>query len=214
MRHLTDSQSYGVLFHRERRDELKDALIEHVAALGGNQIDTITRTHIQKTVEMLVDGPQPEYFIDYAQDEHIYPLYCEGCISAPCCSGPITLLFEDIQKLTKVLGISRKKCLKDHVKRGHDEFGLPSYELKNTYPCEFLDKDARCTIYDNRPWACQMYPVRLGQGGPVLFVNDYCNFVFNLFKYECYARVFEEDFKIRFPHQHARMVELQMRYLS
>jgi hypothetical protein len=26
--------------------------------------------------------------------------------------------------------------------------------------------------------------------------------------------VFEEDFKIRFPHQHARMVELQMRYLS
>lgn len=76
-------------------------------------------------------------------------LKCANC----CKTSPALLVVEDINRISKHLGISSKQFKKNYVLEDFNgEISL------NTIPCHFLNTDNTCSIYDVRPKACRSYP--------------------------------------------------------
>ncbi|MBN2326961.1 MAG: YkgJ family cysteine cluster protein [Candidatus Omnitrophica bacterium] len=72
----------------------------------------------------------------------------------------------DILRLRKHLGVSSQKFLDDYTLIPIDRNQkYPVVLLKMSdapgKPCPFVKEDEGCTVYENRPWACRMYPVGL-----------------------------------------------------
>ncbi len=81
--------------------------------------------------------------------ENIDCLSCANC----CKSSPPLIDQEDIKRISKHLGISKKQFIRKYVLE--DINGDLSFI---TIPCVFLNDDNSCSIYDQRPKACRRYP--------------------------------------------------------
>lgn len=81
--------------------------------------------------------------------EKIDCLSCANC----CKSSPPLIEQEDISRISKHLGISKKQFKKKYVLE--DINGDLSFI---SVPCIFLEEDNSCSIYEIRPKACRRYP--------------------------------------------------------
>lgn len=77
---------------------------------------------------------------------------CLDC--ANCCktTGPL-FIDKDIQRISKVLGLTEKEFEKQYLRKDED-LDL----VLNNLPCPFLESDNKCGIYDFRPRACATFP--------------------------------------------------------
>jgi len=85
-------------------------------------------------------------------DEVFAKTNCLEC--ANCCkTTPPILTNEDVNRIAKSLKISSKQFVKHYV--------LEDYNGEKTLisvPCQFLQADNSCMIYDIRPEACRRFP--------------------------------------------------------
>ena len=81
--------------------------------------------------------------------EKIDCLSCANC----CKTSPPLIEQEDISRISKHLGISKKQFRKKYILE--DINGDLSFI---NVPCVFLNEDNSCSIYEVRPNACQRYP--------------------------------------------------------
>ena len=85
-----------------------------------------------------------------------------SCWNACCRHADITLTPYDILSLKKATGKDSSAVLKDHtVPFTMDSDGMPGIKLRTTDEgaCLFMDEEAGCTIYENRPTSCRYYPL-------------------------------------------------------
>ncbi|RJP30748.1 MAG: YkgJ family cysteine cluster protein [Candidatus Omnitrophota bacterium] len=88
------------------------------------------------------------------------------CFNSCCADVNIFLTPYDVMRMRKHLGISSQEFI--------DEYTLLPIDRNQKYPvvvlkmsetetkrCPFVDETKGCTIYEDRPWACRMYPVGL-----------------------------------------------------
>jgi Fe-S-cluster containining protein len=76
-------------------------------------------------------------------------LQCANC----CKTTPAIVNRNDIQRLSKFLGLSAKEFEKRYVLQ--DVNGELSF---NKVPCHFLNPDNTCQVYEVRPDACRQFP--------------------------------------------------------
>ena len=107
---------------------------------------------------------------------------CTSC--ANCCKRiGVALDQEDIENLSKGLGISAVRFKKQYVVRSEESDGLVFKEK----PCPLL-KDNRCSYYEYRPKECRSYP-HLHKKDFVFRLIDViqnssiCPIVFNVYEY-------------------------------
>jgi len=93
-----------------------------------------------------------------------------SCFTNCCSDVNIVLTPYDILRLKKRLGVDSKQFL--------DEFTVSPFTKEQTFPvvmlkmreddeksCPFLGtREEGCTVYEDRPWSCRMYPV--GKASP------------------------------------------------
>ncbi len=79
---------------------------------------------------------------------------CTKC--ANCCKTANPTLFQDdIDRISKHLGISIEELERDYLTP--EENRSDAWEMK-AIPCRFLSKENLCTIYEVRPFACRDFP--------------------------------------------------------
>ena len=84
---------------------------------------------------------------------------CDSCKQATCCDSidSLTVFDSDVQKLTKI-GKGGSKYLQT-VKIKEKAILTTIKKKENSSECVFFDsKKKLCTIYENRPFDCRMYP--------------------------------------------------------
>jgi len=85
-----------------------------------------------------------------------------SCWNACCKSADITLTPYDIIRLKDATGKDSSEVLQEHtVPFTMDADGMPGIKLRTTNDgaCLFMDEEAGCTIYENRPSSCRYYPL-------------------------------------------------------
>ena len=85
-----------------------------------------------------------------------------SCWNACCKHADITLTPYDIIRLKTATGKDSSSVLKEHtVPFTMDSDGMPGIKLRTTNEgaCLFMDEEAGCTIYENRPSSCRYYPL-------------------------------------------------------
>jgi len=87
------------------------------------------------------------------------------CFNACCADVNIFLTPYDIIRLKKRLGISSEEFLKKYTLMPFDKnLNYPVVLLQmnddEKRTCQFVDEKG-CTVYEDRPWACRMYPLGL-----------------------------------------------------
>lgn len=85
-----------------------------------------------------------------------------SCWNACCKHADITLTPYDIVRLKQATGKDSSEVLKEHtVPFTMDADGMPGIKLRTTNEgaCLFMDEEAGCTVYENRPSACRYYPL-------------------------------------------------------
>jgi Fe-S-cluster containining protein len=92
-----------------------------------------------------------------------------SCFNECCGDVNIFLTPYDVLRLKNALGISSQDFLDKYTILPIDENQkLPVVILRmrdnEKKTCFFVDKQG-CTVYDNRPWACRMYPLGLASPG-------------------------------------------------
>ena len=79
---------------------------------------------------------------------------CTAC--ANCCKTVRpTFTEEEIERLTRRLGIERQQFIETYLQRTDSDDDNP-WQTRST-PCPFL-KDNRCSVYEDRPDDCRGYP--------------------------------------------------------
>jgi len=90
------------------------------------------------------------------------------CFTACCGDVNIFLTPYDVLRMKNRLGISSQEFLEKYTINPFTKTQkLPSVLLKmdqETKRCQFVTREDGCTIYEDRPWACRMYP--LGKASP------------------------------------------------
>ncbi len=92
-----------------------------------------------------------------------------SCFNSCCADVNIFLTPYDVLRLKNHLGISSQEFLDKYTQLVADrKQQLPAVQLRmtetDTMHCFFVDPEKGCTVYENRPWSCRMYPV--GQASP------------------------------------------------
>lgn len=92
-----------------------------------------------------------------------------SCFNQCCSDVNIFLTPFDVLRLKNHLGIDSQEFLDKYTQLVADpKQQLPAVQLRmtetETKHCFFVDSEKGCTVYDNRPWSCRMYPV--GQASP------------------------------------------------
>ena len=84
---------------------------------------------------------------------------CKTC-KAFCCIGEgyVFLTDEDIERISKFLGLSRENFLKTYTRKVFNKIALIDLVIKNEKRCVFLDDNYRCEIYPVRPKQCESFP--------------------------------------------------------
>jgi hypothetical protein len=87
------------------------------------------------------------------------------CFTQCCRDVNIYLTPYDVLRLRRALGMRSAEILAKFTRLSlAGPMKLPFVQLlmdPETLRCQFVT-DAGCTVYDNRPWACRMYPLDLG----------------------------------------------------
>jgi len=112
------------------------------------------------------------------------------CFTRCCADVNILLTPVDVLRLSRRLKISTTEFLAQHTMTPvTKDLNLPVVMLKMNdgphKPCPFVDEAKGCTVYEDRPWSCRMYP--LGMALPparagvdpepiyFLFEDDFCH---------------------------------------
>jgi uncharacterized protein len=98
------------------------------------------------------------------------------CFNSCCKDVTIFLTSLDVVRLRTALGISSTEFLEKYTHRLISQAtGLPAIALKmredNTKTCPFVS-DAGCTVYNDRPYSCRLYPLDTEQGVEYTFIVD------------------------------------------
>lgn len=88
------------------------------------------------------------------------------CFNSCCADVNIFLTPYDVLRLKNRLGITSQEFLDTYTILPIDKnmqfpvvvFKLMDNDEKN---CQLVDREKGCTVYEDRPWACRMYPVGL-----------------------------------------------------
>lgn len=88
------------------------------------------------------------------------------CFNSCCSDVNIFLTPYDVLRLKNRLGITSQEFIdlytvfpvEKHLQYPVLVLKLREDETKN---CHFVNPDTGCTVYEDRPWACRMYPVGL-----------------------------------------------------
>lgn len=101
---------------------------------------------------------------------------CTGC--SACCRGmgrSVVLDPLDVHRLILGLHTSFEELLKDRLELNvADGIILPNLKMSGEgEACGFLDKDGRCTVHENRPGICRLFPLGriYGDGGFQYFLQ-------------------------------------------
>ncbi len=92
-----------------------------------------------------------------------------SCFNQCCADVNIFLTPYDVLRLKNHLGIDSQEFLDKYTQLVADpKQQLPAVQLlmteTDTKHCYFVEQGKGCTVYENRPWSCRMYPV--GQASP------------------------------------------------
>lgn len=92
-----------------------------------------------------------------------------SCFNHCCADVNIFLTPYDVLRLKNHLKINSQEFLDKYTQLVTDRNQqLPAVQLRmtdtETKHCHFVDFEKGCTVYQNRPWSCRMYPV--GQASP------------------------------------------------
>ncbi|MFC2084045.1 YkgJ family cysteine cluster protein [Bacteroidota bacterium] len=92
-----------------------------------------------------------------------------SCFNQCCSDVNIFLTPYDVLRLKNHLGIDSQEFIDKFTQLIADQNQpLPLVQLRmndnDIKDCFFVDPEKGCTVYDNRPWSCRMYPV--GQASP------------------------------------------------
>ncbi len=189
------SDSFGSLFAKERRDELRRALYEKVLS-GFYALHQVSIADVYRIVNELVEeaeqGPFKRLHVARNDDGSFRPL-CTDCERPWCCIvfETIRLTADDIWTLSQRFAVtpnefSRKYC-EQYADTMQPEF---IYRFKRALPCEFLYED-RCSIYADRPERCRNFPLQRDQNGQNFVIYPWCNYLFNLLWHEATLRILE-----------------------
>jgi uncharacterized protein len=88
------------------------------------------------------------------------------CFGKCCANINIFLAPYDVLRMKKAKDISSSEFLREYtIPLSMGENQLPLVLLKmnedDEKKCPFVSDDGMCTIYNDRPWACRMYPIGL-----------------------------------------------------
>ena len=110
--------------------------------------------------------------------EHIFEFNCYPgvpCFTRCCRDVTIVLTPYDVVRLKNALGISSDEFLDKYTLIIPKKNRLiPLVVLKmneEDKKCPFVT-DEGCTIYDDRPWPCRMYPLDMGDDGTFHLITD------------------------------------------
>ena len=92
-----------------------------------------------------------------------------SCFNQCCADVNIFLTPYDVLRLKKALNIESQEFLDKYTQLVTDRNQqLPAVQLRmkesDAGECFFVDQKEGCSVYENRPWPCRMYPV--GQASP------------------------------------------------
>lgn len=101
--------------------------------------------------------------------DHKFKFSCHpgvSCFGKCCANVNIFLTPYDVLRMKNAKGITSSEFLKEYtLPLSLEENQLPVVLLKMTEDeekkCPFVSDDGICSIYENRPWACRMYPIGL-----------------------------------------------------
>jgi Fe-S-cluster containining protein len=111
------------------------------------------------------------------------------CFNSCCADVNIVLTPLDVLRLARRLGLHTREFLETYTSNPiTKELRLPMVMLRmkdaDGKPCHFVG-DGGCTVYEDRPWACRMYPLGMAlpparageEPEPVFFVfeDDHCH---------------------------------------
>lgn len=124
----------------------------------------------QKEIQKLKDAILNEYPRLKKTDKFKFACHCNvSCFNECCGDVNIFLTPYDVLRLKNKLGIDSQEFLDKYtiLPIDHNQklpvvvMRMQDNEKKN---CFFVSKDG-CTVYNDRPWACRMYPLGLASPG-------------------------------------------------
>lgn len=139
------------------------------------------------------DASLPQFLADKRQlaEGESFEFTCHPgvpCFNSCCADVNIVLTPIDVLRLARRLGMNTRDFLEAHTSNPiTKDLKIPMVMLKMTAedgkPCPFVG-DEGCTVYEDRPWACRMYPLAMAipparageETEPVFFVfeDDHC----------------------------------------
>jgi hypothetical protein len=139
------------------------------------------------------DATLPQFLIDKRQlraDEK-FEFTCHPgvpCFNSCCADINIVLTPVDVLRLSRRLGLHTRQFLETYTSNPiTKDLKLPMVMLRMSdaegKPCHFVGESG-CTVYEDRPWACRMYPLAMAipparageEPKPLFFVfeDDHC----------------------------------------
>ncbi len=139
------------------------------------------------------DADLPQFLIDKRQlgDGETFGFTCHPgvpCFNSCCADINIVLTPADVLRLARNQGMHTREFLETHTSNPiTKDLKIPMVMLKMTdkegKPCPFVGEQG-CTVYEDRPWACRMYPLGMAipparageEPDPLFFVfeDDHC----------------------------------------
>lgn len=113
--------------------------------------------------KLVVDKDDPKTWSKYTKTS------CKGC-AALCCSMPIEIRWEDLQRLGFVTEDDLLQPLKKTIARlkkekvitaHREETGLFAFRQTAEGKCRYVQGN-KCGVYETRPLVCRAFPLRMG----------------------------------------------------
>ncbi len=120
-----------------------------------------------KSVERLKEAILADYPRMTREDRFQFACHNKvKCFNSCCSDVNIFLTPYDVLRLKTRLGIGTQEFLDRYTLLPLDknmQYPVVVLKLKEdeTKNCHFVDEEKGCTVYEDRPWACRMYPVGL-----------------------------------------------------
>lgn len=124
-------------------------LIERYARQNENE-DWRFRAYLKGELDL--SNEELDAVVKETTDEVWKQIDCTTC--AHCCKTlEIVVDNKDIARLAQHFNISAREFTNRYVKVTEDKT-----KIFSSLPCPFLGEDNRCTVYEDRPFACREYP--------------------------------------------------------